>query len=675
MSVTSSTTLHAERVLSIALNDPRTQSLPQVDPTVRKSWGRCFANHGLRPSHRQDSLVLEYGRLNERQQRLDDVLEIAKVEMDNLYQQIAGSGSAIILTDREGYILNCVTNPDAAALFRRAGLWLGANWSEEHEGTNGIGTCLVERQPVSIHRDDHFLSRHIGLSCSAAPIFDPHGDLIAVLDASTVNSRDSKQSQYHAIALATISAKLIENCTFVRRFREHWVLRFHQRPEFVGLLSEGMVAFDGEGRILALNQGALNQLGPRQRAELIGQPIGRVFETPLELLIGRSSSQSNTVWPLRDWRGQGYFAMLRGPERPSMQPAPQVPPARSVASLPASALNLEGLAGQDAPMQFNVRCARKVMNRDVPIMLTGETGTGKEAFAKAVHEAGERASKPFIAVNCAAIPENLIESELFGYRHGAFTGARREGMRGKILQADGGTLFLDEIGDMPLTLQTRLLRVLEAREVLPLGSETPIAVDLRLISATHRDLATMVAEGQFREDLYYRLNGLVLELPALRERSDLADVIRSVLALESQGEPVRFSYEAFDCLVRYSWPGNIRQLRNVLRTAVALCEDRLIRLEDLPPDVTRYQRSPCQATAAAVSDAFSTLSPSVAPVMAASVLEEGKALQSAEKQALSQQLESHRWNMTNTAADLGISRNTLYRKLKKHGITPPTLAE
>ncbi|HXH01943.1 MAG TPA: sigma-54-dependent Fis family transcriptional regulator [Candidatus Competibacteraceae bacterium] len=664
---------HVARVMSLAFSERGALAQRSPDPNVIRSWSRCLQDYRLAPTGAYDTLVLDQPRLAERQARLEDIIEIARVEMDSLYQQISGSGSAIILTDCEGYILNCVTDPDAARLFQRAGLWLGANWSEEHEGTNGIGTCLIERQPITIHRDDHFLSRHIGLSCSAAPIFDPQGQLVAVLDASTVNSRDSKQSQYHAMALATISAKLIENCAFVRCYRQQWVLRFHHRPEFVGLLSEGMIAFDGEGRILALNQSALNQLGSRLRSELVGLPIGALFDAPLELLMGRSSLTPAAVWPIRDHAGHGFFAMLRGPEQVPLR-IPAVAPPRSIAPAQPIRLDLAGLRGQDPQMAYNVRCAERVMNKDVTILLNGETGTGKEAFAKAVHLASARAGKPFVAVNCAAIPENLIESELFGYRHGAFTGARREGMRGKILQADGGTLFLDEIGDMPLTLQTRLLRVLEEREVLPLGAEHPIPVDIRLISATHRDLAAMVAAGQFREDLYYRLNGLVLSLPPLRERADIAEVIRGVLALECGNQPIRLSFEAFDCLAHYPWPGNIRQLRNVLRTAIALCEGDLIRLEDLPPELTRRNSTQPQGVACAPVGMTALIAPPTADLPVTMTETEGRALQNAEKMALLRELEAHRWNMTSTAQHLGISRNTLYRKLKKHGITPPTLA-
>ncbi len=202
----------------------------------------------------------------------------------------------------------------------------------------------------------------------------------------------------------------------------------------------------------------------------------------------------------------------------------------------------------------------------------GETGSGKEVFAKAMHRSSERAGRPFVALNCASIPETLIESELFGYKAGAFTGAARDGRRGKIFLANGGTLFLDEIGDMPVHLQARLLRALEEREVLPLGGDEPIKVDIRLISATHCNLTEKIKTGEFRPDLYYRLHGFALTLPPLRERGDRRELIRRVLAEEAEGSPIEIDEAALDRLDRYSWPGNLRELRNVLRTVLALRE-------------------------------------------------------------------------------------------------------
>jgi transcriptional regulator of acetoin/glycerol metabolism len=309
-------------------------------------------------------------------------------------------------------------------------------------------------------------------------------------------------------------------------------------------------------------------------------------------------------------------------------------------------LTLESLAGDDPLMARNVRSARRIADSNVSVLIQGPTGSGKEVFAHAIHLASRRALKPFVAINCAAIPETLIESELLGYKSGAFTGARKEGMRGKILQSSGGTLFLDEIGDMPLPLQTRLLRVLEEQEVVPLGSETALKVSLHVIAASHRNLREMIARSLFREDLYYRLNGITLELPALRERADKERVIHQALSAETAGgRPAAIEPEALKQLLAYSWPGNIRELRNVVRTALAISDGGVLRHIDLPREIR-------EAPGAAPPVAGSSVNP----------------LQAAERAALLRVIEEHGWNMTRVAAKLGMSRNTLYRRLKRHAI-------
>ncbi|MGE5493319.1 MAG: sigma-54-dependent Fis family transcriptional regulator, partial [Actinomycetota bacterium] len=296
--------------------------------------------------------------------------------------------------------------------------------------------------------------------------------------------------------------------------------------------------------------------------------------------------------------------------------------------------------------------AKRVVGKEIPLLILGESGVGKEMFAKAFHAAGPRRSGPFVALNCAAIPENLIESELFGYVGGAFTGARREGYTGKIQQASGGTLFLDEIGDMPLNLQARLLRVLQERMVTPLGGAKSIPVDISLVCATHRQLPTAVKEGRFRQDLYYRVNGLSVTLPPLREREDIRQIVASILAQEAPaGRCVRVSEEALQLFESYPWPGNIRQLQNVLRVAMALLDDDdgLIGPEHLPDEVLSHEEFdvPAVAAAATVAAAGSALA----------------SLEQIELQAVERMLKEHRGNVSAAARALGISRNTLYRKL------------
>ena len=647
-------TSHASRILHVVQNGLQPAG---IEPHVTRSWYRCLREYRIEPSAPRQNAVINSQSLKELQQRMGGLLPVARAEMESLYEQIAGSGFAVILSDTQGVVLTTITDPALQREFRQAGLTLGALWDERHEGTNGIGTCLAEGGPVTVHREEHFRGYNLSLSCSGAPILDAHGSIIAVLDASTANSSDSRLIQRHTMALVNMSAHLISRWNFLNEFSQSWILRFHSRPEFVGLLHEALVAMDGAGHILAVNESALLQLGCSTRKALVGEPIERFFQFDFATLERRAQFEPSTIWPVRDLaHGRRFFAIARAPRRPAARTL-------ELAASNPTAETAEGTqhgpgqhhVGEDAQMRKNLIFGRQLFAKQVPILLQGATGTGKEAFAKALHHSGLWCDKPFVTVNCAAIPESLIESELFGYTRGAFTGAVKEGRVGKILQSNGGTLFLDEIGDMPLMLQTRLLRVIEEREVVPLGSDQAIPVTLHVISATHRDIRRMIQDGEFREDLYYRLNGITLHLPLLRDRSDKADLIRMLLQEEnSDQESIEIAEDAFHKQLDYAWPGNIRQLRNALRTASALCRDGIIRLSNLPQEILHTETR--AIVAGNVEAAATTMNlPSAA-------------LRDAECAALLRELERMHWNISRTAQALGISRNTLYRKIHKHNI-------
>ena len=311
----------------------------------------------------------------------------------------------------------------------------------------------------------------------------------------------------------------------------------------------------------------------------------------------------------------------------------------------------------DAQMDAQIHLARRVITRQIPILLQGETGSGKDVFANALHAISPARDGNFVAVNCASLPETLIESELFGYRAGAFTGAQREGRRGKIMQADGGTLFLDEIGDMPLTLQARLLRVLEEKRVAPLGADTSSSVEFQLISASHRDLGELVRCGEFREDLYYRLGGIALHLPALRERSDRRALIDRILAEEGKWQRPELAADAEQALMQYPWPGNLRQMRHVLRTALALCDGPRLTAHHLPLEIVRQATAPVPRMGPALSGAAMTQ----AGLTAAQIHD---------RYTILDLLKTHRWNVSTVARVLGVSRNTLYRRMHLLSIAP-----
>jgi transcriptional regulator of acetoin/glycerol metabolism len=654
-------TSHASRILHVVQNGLQPAG---IEPHVTRSWSRCLREYHIEPSAPRQSHVLNSQALKEAQQRMGEMLPVARAEMESLYEQIAGSGFAVILSDTQGVVLTTITDPTLQREFRQAGLSLGALWDERHEGTNGIGTCLAEGGPVTVHREEHFRGYNLSLSCSGAPILDAQGSVVAVLDASTANSSDSRLIQRHTMALVNMSAHLISRWNFLSEYASSWILRFHSRPEFVGLLHEALVAIDGAGRILAVNESALLQLGCSSRSALVGASIEKFFQFDFGALERRAQFDPTTIWPVRDLaHGRRFFAITRAPLGQAARTLALAVPVDVCASTGDTRCGGgQHHVGEDALMRKNLSFGRQLFAKQVPILLQGATGTGKEAFAKALHNTGMWSDKPFVTVNCAAIPESLIESELFGYTRGAFTGAVKEGRIGKILQSNGGTLFLDEIGDMPLMLQTRLLRVIEEREVVPLGSEQAIPVNLHVISATHRDILLMIQSGEFREDLYYRLNGITLHLPLLRDRGDKPDLIRTLLQEENpDSESIEIAEDAFQKLLAYSWPGNIRQLRNALRTASALCRDGIIRMSNLPQEILHTEPRPRLAAhmganlAAATADAAAMALPSAA-------------LREAECAALLRELERMHWNISRTAQALGISRNTLYRKIHKHNI-------
>ncbi|MDH3637442.1 MAG: sigma-54-dependent Fis family transcriptional regulator [Gammaproteobacteria bacterium] len=617
-----------------------------INRQIVYSWKRCLVDYGLTPSDNPDPYVLSRAQITERQDRADQLLQLGRVEMANLYQQIAGSGFAVILTDGEGAVLHYVGDPRFSKTAARAGLQVGSIWNEEIQGTNGMGTCLVEQKPLVVHHNEHFLPRNTVLTCSAAPIFDPYHNLVGVLDASS----ESKLAQQHTVALVNMSAQAIENRLFLSAFTRAHLLRFHSRSEFVSTLGEGIVAFDDSGKVQAANRNALFQLGWQAQPELmIGQNIEQIFDVRVPSLIEKGQSHIFHPAPIRASRdGRRFFAIIQPAEHGSSKfgYCPQMP-ARAPSVVKPGELTLKELSSGDPRMAENAVRATKILDLDIPIMLYGETGTGKDVFGKALHMSSRRGQKPFVAINCAAIPETLIESELFGYKPGAFTGASRQGSRGKILQANGGTLFLDEIGDMPLNLQARLLRVLEEKEVAPLGGEKTVEVDVHVISATHRDLDRLIASGEFREDLFYRLNGMCLTMPALRDRTDKRTLIVRLLELEFGPGKVEVEEDALHCLESYDWPGNIRQLRNVLRTGVMLCHNNSLSLKDIPDDIRCGGRSAANTANAP-----------------------GTPLANAERNAILATLEEAHWNVTKAAKKLNVSRNTLYRKMKRYTITP-----
>ncbi|VVE17830.1 Fis family transcriptional regulator [Pandoraea horticolens] len=623
---------HARRVLN-AVQGHSLHGAAATDPNIADSWRRCLDTHALDPGARMAPRVLESAQLRERRSAMECLRSVSTPVLERLQRQLMNPHQAVLLTAPDGVIVDSRLHDGQRDDFHRAGLWPGADWSESCEGTNGIGTCVVERAPVIICQQDHFRALHTALTCTASPVFAPQGELLAVIDVSSTSADLTRQSQFHTLALVNLSAKVVESEYFFLHYRDEWLLQLQEQADHLGGFAQALIAFDDAGRVLAANQSALNRLGVI-RDEIVGTRVDRWFAQTLDALLAQAHPAPSACWPIRTHHGESLLAMVRAPHRA----------ARRIGHLPIPGQETSAPPFSDPALAREFSRACRVFAHDVPVLIRGETGSGKEVFARAVHAASARANGPFVALNCAAIPESLIESELFGYVGGSFTGARKEGMNGKLWQANGGTLFLDEIGDMPFAMQTRLLRVLEDRMVSPLGGGEPVPLDIRILSATHRDLSERIAERLFREDLFYRLSGLEVGVPPLREREDKIDLIQRLLAQACEQGRITVTDAAQDQLCAYAWPGNVRQMRSVIRTLVALSESGVVTLDDLPDELLDVERVAAEA------------SQTEAP------------LEAAERQALRATLDACQGQVSAAARKLGVSRNTLYRKLKRFGL-------
>jgi transcriptional regulator of acetoin/glycerol metabolism len=474
-------------------------------------------------------------------------------------------------------------------------------------------------------------------------VYDPLGRLNAILDISALTSPQAKTSQHLALQLVKVYAQRVENANFLRCYRKDWVLKLHPSPEFIEISPDHLLALDDAGRIVGHNRAAQLMLEGEHGSTVLGLPFEQLFNARVDDLgrfLRALPGEQRAVTLARSGRVL-FLHAVPPPSRWGSASAtaaadPLVPPA------------LARLSGGDPLLDRQIQRAARLVDTPVSVLLTGETGSGKEYFAKALHEAGQRRGKPFVAVNCAAIPETLIESELFGHLPGSFSGALLKGKTGLIQEADGGTLFLDEIGDMPLALQARLLRVLAEREVLPIGATRAVKVDLRVIAATHADLQVLVRERRFRDDLYYRLAGAHLVLPPLRQRRDLPWLVHKLL--REAGHRVQLGPDAEPWLRAHHWPGNLRELKNVIDYASAMAGDGgVIGVADLPDGLLSAAR------------------PAVPPDAPAP----GAASLPAEGLLLLQYLRAARWNISAVAHQLGVARMTVYRRMKRWGIREP----
>jgi transcriptional regulator of acetoin/glycerol metabolism len=621
-----------------------------VPDFIERSWQRSAA-FGVAYDR-----LREIGRVDETDLRIvvseyDNLINLATPVMENLHHQLTGSGSVVLLCSGEGFILHSMGDPDFLPKAQHIALKPGVCWAENQKGTNAIGTAIVERKPVVIYAGHHYIRQNHFLACSAAPVLDPFGEVAGVLDITC----DYRYHQRHTLALVQMSVRVIERQMFQHRFSRDVVFNVHPDQSYLGSPFDVQVAFSPGGDFLAATPATCSQLD-LQPGGFHGR-FEELFDAPFEQMIDKLRSVSPSTTQVRlQQSGLSVFLQLAHPVAPrqvipsaALEPSSQEKP---LSGEPArQALTLAALGVSDPALLVTIDKARRTLGRDITILIEGETGTGKEWFARAIHNSGPRAAGEFVALNCAAIPEALMAAELFGFEDGAITGTKRKASPGKIQRADGGTLFLDEIGEMPLALQARLLSVLQDRAVTPLGG-TPVGVDIAVVCATHHRLADLVRAGEFREDLYYRLNGLTLQLPPLRHRKDIVELAKALDAKESgASRRIDISEEVMQIFVHHPWPGNLRQMHSVIRTAMAMVDEgETVERRHLPEDFLAQME---RGTA-----------PSAAYVTATESLEK------IELHAIQETIRHNHGNISAAARQLGVSRTTLYRKLKQTGFLP-----
>lgn len=654
---------------------------------IIESHARCQFL-GLKPSESSDYSVQMQADFRVTLERNARLIAQATSLVDMLGKCVSDFGSMIVLTDGTGTILRTRCQSTFIEHAEKVALRPGVSWAESSKGTNAVGTALILESGIYVHGDEHYIQTNHNLTCAASPIMDHAGNVIGVLDVSG----DKRSFQLHTMALVEMCARTIENHWFRDKFRGAMQLHFHPQVELIGTVEEGVIAFGEDGKILGANRAGLKILGISASGLRI-QGLSALFGLGFGELMDKLRLASLGLLRMQQPSGQAIFVRVCWNEstvivnsvQAAFQPNPATmalpnPPKTHQATSPnfrKTAYKLDELDLGDAQVRSLTQKVRHVIDKDISILILGETGTGKELLANAIHQFSQRRDRPFIAINCASIPEQLIESELFGYEEGAFTGAKRKGASGKLLQANGGTLFLDEIGDMPLSLQARLLRVLQERKVVALGGHHPVDIDVNLICATHHNLRELIDQRRFRDDLYYRINGLSVKLPPLRLRTDLAALCRKILQELSPHHTLTIAPELMRAFLSYAWPGNLRQLNNVLKTAAIMAVDtHEISTEHLADDFVEdlallmQQAATLPVTSAIQATHFESAAvrPDSNQWGVSNVPQPSGAsdnLDQVEIATIKRVLDACKGNVSTASKQLKISRNTIYRKLKK----------
>jgi transcriptional regulator of acetoin/glycerol metabolism len=614
-----------------------------VRPSVDQSWRRCLDNR-VDPGLQHAPKPLTDEQLQAIRHRHRRLFEASLPVMNMARELMVQSGNIVLLADSDGMVMEAGGDYVTLSQAEHIHLMPGSPWHEQSCGTNAIGTALLLGQPVQIHGAEHFCEGIKRWTCSATVIRDPRDKrILGALDVSGNSHSFSRQT----LAMTVTMAQRIES--------ELTKQEMASRYQLLDLGIEHLAAYSDDGLLLFDPQGSLVRCNLQSQAVLLARGIDLNLHSRCQLPALELDSSGRPVGPLPVWLTEDWLqpilahghvlGMLLRIPRLGRSPKSVHVGAPEPLATDAGTAGFELVIGNSPAMLSAVHKAQQLAGCDVPVLLQGETGVGKEAFARGIHASGISRNGPFVAINCGSLSRELLASELFGYAEGAFTGARRGGMKGKIEAAHGGTLFLDEIGEMPLDLQSHLLRVLEESEIYRLGECWPRHVKFRLVTATHRDLRKEVANQRFRQDLFYRVAVTIVRIPPLRERHEdirlLAAYILNNKAQHHGRLPPKLSPEVQCALMAYDWPGNVRELRNVLECMLLLGGQQLL-TADLP-------------------DELRTLAGASTRV-AKGQLEEN------ERDTIRQAIEHNDGNLTRTAKVLGIAKSTLYHRLRKYNL-------
>ena len=628
--------------------------LAQLSDPIRQSWRRC-RELGVDPGHGKCWDIRNEPELGEDFHALRNLVQETR---DQIYSLVRGRGLLVTVSDRRGYLVGMCGDYDTLLTADRLNFGPGANWSEKSVGTNAIGTALASGQAIRVRGCEHFCESHHAWVCSAAPFYDIRGEVVGCIDISGPKTSDHS----HALALAIQGARAIESRLF-----KSGALDFQQQSTRLlkavfSAVGSGLVFLDTNATIKAANPTAAALLAIHED-QLVGMAAENFFR--IDKLSGLLKAGAFSREPSGTLLAHRYNPNLQARAFPVLS-RNHVPAGvllvlaeRQLKTVPSAKINtgvgdpFTRLIGHSRVLHSAVAIARRIAPLSTNVLITGDSGTGKDVLARAIHDASPRAGGPFVAVNCGAIPAELIQSTLFGYVEGAFTGAHRKGRPGQFEAASGGTLLLDEIAEMPLPMQVNLLRVLEDSRITRVGGTKPLAVDVRVIAATNKDLEEEIRQGRFRQDLFYRLNVVRINMPPLRERGKdillLANHFIDEFTTKMQRRVRRVEADFYDLLTVYPWPGNIRELRHAMESAVALMPSDVLSCRNLPAYILRA--APASGEKTASEPRFN--------------------LENLQREAILGAHAHFRGNITKMANALGIGRNTLYAKLKKFGIISP----